>query len=99
MDPKSGKIVEGGVAAEAEQSLDNIEAILKEAGASFDSIVKTTIFLADMGDFGTVNQIYAKRFSSAPPARSAVAVKDLPRGGKVEIEAIALMPKKPRKQP
>lgn len=93
MDPASGKIVEGGVAPETEQALNNLEAVLKEAGAEFGHIVKTTIFLADMADFKTVNEIYAKRFSSAPPARSCVAVKELPRGGKVEIEAIAVVPR------
>ncbi len=93
MDPASGKIVEGGVGPETEQALNNIDAILKEAGASFDNVVKTTIFLADMADFKTVNEIYAKRFTGAPPARSCVAVKELPRGGKVEIEAIAVLPR------
>ena len=94
MDPTSGKIVEGGVAAETEQSLKNLEAVLKEAGLSFANVVKTTIFLTDMADFKTVNEIYGKRFSNAPPARSTVAVKELPRGGKVEIEAIAAVPRK-----
>jgi 2-iminobutanoate/2-iminopropanoate deaminase len=93
MDPKTGQIVAGGVASETEQALNNLDAILKAAGASFEDIVKTTIFLTDMADFKTVNEIYAKRFSSAPPARSTVAVKDLPRSGKVEIEAIAIVPR------
>jgi 2-iminobutanoate/2-iminopropanoate deaminase len=94
MEPASGKLAAGGVAAETERSLDNLNAILKAAGASFDDVVKTTIFLTDMADFATVNEIYAKRFASAPPARSTVAVKDLPRGGKVEIEVIAIVPRK-----
>ena len=94
MAPATGKIVEGGVAAETEMSLDNIGAILKAAGASFDNIVKTTIFLTDMEDFKTVNEIYAKRFSNVPPARSTVAVKALPRNGKIEIEVIAIVPAK-----
>ena len=94
MEPATGKIAAGGVAAETEQALNNLDAVLKAAGASFDDIVKTTIFLTDMADFKTVNEIYAKRFSSAPPARSTVAVKELPRGGKVEIEAIAVVPRK-----
>ena len=91
MDPASGQIVAGGVAAETERALDNLAAVLKAAGASFDNVVKTTIFLTDMADFQTVNGIYAKRFSDAPPARSTVAVKELPRNGKVEIEAIAVV--------
>jgi 2-iminobutanoate/2-iminopropanoate deaminase len=94
MEPATGQIVAGGVAAESEQALNNLGAILKAAGASFDDIVKTTIFLTDIADFKIVNEIYAKRFSSAPPARSTVAVKELPRGGKVEIEAIAVVPRK-----
>ena len=94
MEPATGKIAAGGVAAETEQALNNLDAILKAAGASFDDIVKTTIFLTDMADFKTVNEIYAKRFASAPPARSTVAVKELPRNGKVEIEAIAIVPRK-----
>jgi len=93
MEPATGQIVAGGVAAETEQALNNLGAILKAAGASFDDIVKTTIFLTDIADFKTVNEIYAKRFSSAPPARSTVAVKELPRSGKVEIEAIAAVPR------
>lgn len=98
MDPATGQIVAGGTAAETEQALNNLGAILKAAGASFDNVVKTTIFVTDMADFGTVNGIYAKRFSDAPPARSTVAVKELPRNGKVEIEVIASLPrtKKPR---
>ena len=94
MEPATGQIAAGGVAAETEQALNNLDAILKAAGATFDNIVKTTIFLTDMADFKTVNEIYAKRFSSAPPARSTVAVKELPRNGKVEIEAIAFAPMK-----
>ena len=94
MDPASGQVVTGGVAAEAEQALNNLGAILKAAGASFDDVVKTTIFLTDMADFSTVNEVYAKRFSGAPPARSTVAVKELPRSGKVEIEFTAVVPPK-----
>ena len=92
MEPATGQIAAGGIAAETEQALNNLGAILKAAGASFDDIVKTTIFLTDMADFKVVNEIYAKRFSGAPPARSTVAVKELPRNGKVEIEAIAYAP-------
>ena len=94
MEPATSQIATGGVASETEQALNNLGAILKAAGATFDDIVKTTIFLTDMADFKTVNEIYAKRFSGAPPARSTVAVKELPRNGKVEIEAIAFVPRK-----
>ena len=93
MEPATGKIAAGGVAAETEQALNNLGAILKAADASFDDIVKTTIFLTEIADFKAVNEIYAKRFASAPPARSTVAVKELPRNGKVEIEAIAIVPR------
>jgi len=88
----TGKLAEGGVGPETEMSLNNLDAILQAAGASFSDVVKTTIFLTDMADFATVNEIYAKRFPSAPPARSTVAVQALPRGGKVEIEVIAVVP-------
>jgi 2-iminobutanoate/2-iminopropanoate deaminase len=91
LDPVSGKMVEGGVAAQAEQVLDNLEAILKEAGSGLDQVVKATVFLTDMDDFQTVNGVYAKRFKSVPPARAAVAVAALPLGALVEIEAVAMV--------
>ena len=87
VDPATGAIPEG-IAAQAEQSCKNVGAILAAAGVSFDKVVKTTCFLADMGDFAAFNEVYAK-FFTGHPARSCVAVKDLPKGVLCEIEAIA----------
>lgn len=88
IDPAAGKLAEG-VEAQAEQALDNMGAILSEAGLSFANVVKATVLLASMDDFAKVNAIYAKRFPENPPARAAFAVAKLPLGGLVEIEAIA----------
>lgn len=90
LDPATGQIVEGGIEAETKQVMRNIEAILKEIGANFDHVVKTTIFLVTMNDFATVNQVYGSYFRQNPPARSTVAVAGLPRGAKVEIEVTVL---------
>jgi len=88
--PGKGELVEGGVEAETRQALDNLGEVLKAAGASFGDIVKTTIYLIDMGDFQTVNAIYAERFDEgSAPARATVAVAALPKGAVVEVEAIA----------
>lgn len=87
VDPSSGDVPEG-IAAQAEQSCKNVGAILEAAGTSFAHVVKTTCFLADMGDFAAFNEVYAKFFTSKP-ARSCVAVKALPKGVLCEIEAIA----------
>ncbi len=88
VDPATGK-VKDDVKAQARQSLTNLSNILEEAGLSMENIAKTTVFLADIADFVAVNEVYATFFSGAFPARSAVAVKDLPKGVKLEIEAIA----------
>jgi 2-iminobutanoate/2-iminopropanoate deaminase len=93
IDPEIGKLVEGGVAAQAEQVMKNIKVLLEAAGAGFDSVIKTTVFLTDMNDYGTVNEIYGKYFTDEPPARSAIAVVGLPIGALVEIEAIAIVKK------
>ncbi len=93
-DPKTGVLVEGGVEAQARQALKNMQAILESAGTSLDNVVKTTVFLMDMADFAKVNAIYAEFFTVNPPARSAVQVAGLPKGGLVEIEAIVSMPHK-----
>ena len=85
-----GEFVAGGVEAQARQVLQNLAAILKEAGATLQDAVKTTIFLADMGDFAVVNEIYAAAFGAHKPARSTVQVAKLPKGALVEIEVIAL---------
>lgn len=87
VDPATGTVPEG-IAAQAEQSCKNVGAILEAAGTGFDRVIKTTCFLADMGDFAAFNEVYAKFFTSKP-ARSCVAVKDLPKGVLCEVEAIA----------
>jgi 2-iminobutanoate/2-iminopropanoate deaminase len=89
LDPKTGQIVSGGIDVQARRVLDNIAAVLRAEGFSFDSIVKTTIFLTDLADFQTVNEIYGSYFKQAPPARSTVQVSALPRGARIEIEVIA----------
>ncbi|MBQ4413106.1 MAG: RidA family protein [Prevotella sp.] len=89
IDPATGSFVAGGVKEQARQSLTNVKAILDEAGLTLDNVVKTTVFLADMNDFADVNAVYAEFFAEPYPARSAVAVKTLPKGALVEIEVIA----------
>ena len=89
LDPATGEFAAGDVGAQAEQALRNLTAVLEVAGLSFADVVKTTIFLADMADFATVNGIYARFVTDPPPARSTVAVAALPKSGRVEIEAIA----------
>ena len=89
LDPESGALVDGGVAAQAERSLTNLARVLDAAGLTFADVVKTTIFLADMADFGPVNEVYGRFVTDPPPARSTVQVAALPKGGLVEIEAIA----------
>jgi len=90
LDPKSGQIVSGGIDAQTRRVLDNITAVLKAEGLTFENIVKTTIFLTDLGDFQTVNEVYGSYFKQAPPARSTVQVSALPKGARIEIEAIAV---------
>ena len=89
LDPHTGDLVQGDVAAQARQALENLGAVLRAAGMDYGSVVKTTIFLIDMQDFGAVNEVYARYFESAKPARSTVAVAALPKGSRVEIDAIA----------
>jgi 2-iminobutanoate/2-iminopropanoate deaminase len=88
-DPETGKLVEGDISAQARQSLENVTAILDAAGLTFAHVVKTTIFLTDMGDFAAVNEVYKAYVGEPYPARSTVAVAALPMGAKVEIEMIA----------
>ena len=95
LDPKSGQIVEGDVAAQTHRVLDNLTAVLKAENLNFSHIVKTTIFLIDMADFQSVNEVYAEYFTDVPPARSTVAVSALPRGARVEIECIAVSDQTP----
>ena len=89
LDPATGDFVEGGVEAQAERVLRNLTAVLDAAGATWDDVVKTTIFLANIDDFAAVNAVYAPYVPDPPPARSTFAVRALPKGGLVEIEAIA----------
>jgi 2-iminobutanoate/2-iminopropanoate deaminase len=89
LDPATGQIVDGGIEAEAERALRNIMAVLDAAGLSMNDVVKTTCFLADINDFAAFNAVYAKFVATPPPARSTFAVAALPRGARVEIEAIA----------
>ena len=89
IDPATGSFVEGGIKEQTRQSLLNVKAVLNEAGTTMDHVIKTTVFMADMNDFAEMNSVYAEFFNAPYPARSAVAVKTLPKGSLVEIEVIA----------
>ena len=89
LDPVSGELVSGTVEQETERVMENLRGVLEAAGTDFDHLVKTTIYLTDMADFAAVNQIYGQYFSAIKPARATVAVAALPRGARVEIEAVA----------
>jgi 2-iminobutanoate/2-iminopropanoate deaminase len=91
LDPVTGAMVEGDIAAQTRQVLENLGAVLAAAGGTFADVVRTTIFLADMADFATVNGIYGERFTSEPPARATVQAARLPRDARVEIDAIAVI--------
>ncbi|XP_036395182.1 2-iminobutanoate/2-iminopropanoate deaminase-like [Megalops cyprinoides] len=91
MDPSSGQLVDGGVQAQTKQALVNMGEILKAAGCGYENVVKTTVLLANMNDFNNVNDVYKQFFSSRFPARAAYQVAALPRGGLVEIEAVAVL--------
>lgn len=88
IDPATGSIVDGGIKKQTEQVFKNIKALLDEAGYGFEDVLKTTVFLADMNDFSAMNEVYATKFDGTFPARSAVAVKTLPKNVLVEIETI-----------
>ncbi|UCH89856.1 MAG: RidA family protein [Thermoplasmata archaeon] len=88
--PATGRLVEGDIAAEARQALDNIEAVLKAGGSSLQKAVKVTVYLTDVNDFADVNAVYMKYFSETPPARACVGVAALPLNARVEIEAVAV---------
>jgi 2-iminobutanoate/2-iminopropanoate deaminase len=92
LDPATGELVSGGLAAGVERVFDNIEAILKSEGLGLDDVVRTTVYLLRMSDFAEMNGIYARRFGSHRPARSTVAVAELPKGAAIEIDAIARRP-------
>ncbi len=89
IDPKTGELITGDIATQTDRALDNLAAVLAAAGCSFADVVKTTIYLVDLADFHAVNQTYGKRFTAAPPARATVQVSALPKGARVEIDAIA----------
>lgn len=89
INPQTGEVVDGGIVEQTQQSLANVKAILQEAGLEMSSIVKTTVLLANIEDFAKMNEVYASAFETPYPARSAFAVKDLPKGVLVEIEVIA----------
>ena len=96
LDPKSGQIVSQDVAEQTRRVLDNLTAVLKSERLTLSDVVKTTVFVTDLADFQTVNEIYAKYFSAQPPARSTVQVAALPKAARVEIEAIAVADDQPR---
>ena len=91
MDPASGNLVQGDITAQTERVFQNISAVLKAAGASFDNVVRTTVFLADMNEFAAMNTVYGKYVVDPPPARSTVQVARLPRDVRVEIDVIAVL--------
>jgi len=91
IDPETGEFVAGGIAEQTERVLKNLAAVLEAAGSGLDQVVKTTVFLADMKEFSGMNEVYATFFSEPPPARATVAAAGLPRGARVEIEAVALV--------
>ena len=90
VDPVTGAFAEGGIAGQTRQSLNNVQAVLAQAGLTMENIIKTTVFLKDMNDFAAMNEVYATFFPENPPARSAVEVARLPKDAMVEIEAIAV---------
>ncbi|MFQ5799854.1 MAG: RidA family protein [Bacteroidota bacterium] len=91
IDPKTGNLVQGDIKAQTRQVLENLQAVLKGGGASLKTVVKTTVFLKDLNDFGPMNVVYSEYFQNSPPARSALEVARLPKDAKVEIEAVAIV--------
>jgi len=89
LDPKTGDRIHGGVVQETRQVMENMKAVLKAAGSSLEKVVKTTVYLNSMDDFGVMNEVYAEYFKENPPARSTIEVSRLPKGMKIEIEAVA----------
>ncbi len=91
LDPATGELAGGDVAAQTERVMENLAAVLAAAGAGFEHVVKCTIYLADLADFAKVNEVYGRRFPASPPARATVQVAALPRGARVEIDAVAVI--------
>ncbi len=91
LDPATGELVKGGIEEQTSRVMENLRAVLAAAGASFEHVVRCTIYLADLGDFGKVNEVYARCFPANPPARATVQVAALPRGARVEIDAVAVL--------
>src|SRR3712207_2863108 len=89
LDPRTGRLVEGGIAAQTRQALDNVRAILRAAGFGLQDVVQVQVFLADMGDYAAFNEVYAGYFSAAPPARAVVQVSQIPRDALVEVMVVA----------
>ena len=92
INPATGELVSGGIAAEAEQALRNVAALLNAAGLGFEHVVRTTVFLADMNDFPAMNEVYGRFIVDPPPARATVQVARLPRDVRIEVDAIAVIP-------
>jgi 2-iminobutanoate/2-iminopropanoate deaminase len=90
LDPATGELVAGDIVAQTERVLENVSAVLREAGMAFSNVVKTTVYLTDLADFAKMNEVYAKRFPTDAPARSTVQVAALPKGSRVEIEVLAI---------
>jgi 2-iminobutanoate/2-iminopropanoate deaminase len=91
LDPATGELVKGGIEEQTRRVMENLQAVLAAAGAGFEHVVKCTIYLADLGDFGKVNEVYGRCFPGTPPARATVQVAALPRGARVEIDAVAVV--------
>jgi 2-iminobutanoate/2-iminopropanoate deaminase len=91
LDPSTGKMVEGGVPEQTARAIENLRAVLEAAGSSLSKVVRAGVYLADMSDFGSMNEVYSKYFGDAKPARSAIAVRGLPAGALVEIDAVAIL--------
>ena len=91
IDPQTGEFVAGGIAEQTEQVMRNLAAVLEAAGSSFAAVVQTSVYLADMGDFAAMNEVYGRFFETAPPARATVQAARLPRDARVEIDVIALV--------
>lgn len=94
LDPAAGSLVSGGIQSETKQVLENLKAVLEAGGAGLKDVVKTTVYMADLSEFAQMNEVYGIYFPGEPPARSTVGVASLPRGARVEIEAVAVVPKR-----